>query len=69
MKEKLLKGFDFIAEGLWNQLLYPVLMWFLIITTFCFLIVGLMLLTAMLGIADYETMRNTLLEFTQKPWW
>lgn len=69
MKEKLLKGFDFIAEGLWNQLLYPVLMWFLIITTFCFLIVGLMLLTAMLGIADYETMRNTLLEFSQNPWW
>ena len=69
MKDKLLKGFDFVAEGIWRELFYPMWMWFLIITVFCFLVVGLMLLTAMLGIADYETMRNVLLEFTQKPWW
>lgn len=69
MKDKILKSFDFLAEGFWKELIYPLIMWFVIIAVFCFLIVGLMLLTAMLGIADYETMRNALLQFATKPWW
>lgn len=69
MKDKLLKGLDFVAEGLWRELFHPILMWFLIITVVSFSIVGLILLAAMLGIGDYKTMMTALLEFSQNPWW
>ncbi|WP_047534535.1 hypothetical protein [Methylotenera sp. N17] len=69
MKDTLLKWFDFLAEGFWKELVYPILMWVLIITLASFLLVGLVLLAAMLGIADYNTSMTALLNFATKPWW
>lgn len=69
MKEQLIKAFDFVAEGFFNEIVVPMAKVFILITLAVFSIIGIMLLVAMLGIADWETMRNGLLEFSQKPWW
>ena len=69
MREKLLKGFDFFAEGLCKELIFPAVKFVLVLFAITFLIMLIMLLIASLGIADYETMRNGLLEFSKKPWW
>lgn len=69
MREKLLKGFDFIAEGLCKELIFPAVKFVLVLFAITFLIMLIMLLIASLGIADYETMRNGLLELSKKPWW
>lgn len=66
MKDTFLKWFDFLAEGFWKE---PILMWVLIITLASFLLVGLVLLAAMLGIVDYKTSMTALLNFATNPWW
>lgn len=69
MIKLLIKAFDFLAEGFFNEIVVPMTKVFILITLVVFSIIGIMLLIAMLGLADYETMRNGLLEFSQKPWW
>lgn len=69
MKEQLIKAFDFLAEGFFNEIVVPMAKVFILLTLLVFAVIGGMLLIAMLGVADYETMRNGLLEFSQKPWW
>lgn len=69
MKEQLIKAFDFVAEGFFNEIVVPMTKVFILLALVVFVVVGGMLLIAMLGIADYDTMRNGLLAFSQKPWW
>lgn len=68
MKDTFFKWFDFLAEGLWKNLLYPILMWFWIITVLTFLVLGTMLIAHILGISDFQTMMTAFVNFMVKPW-